>query len=48
MNDLGDCAPTWPNNKECSDGCPWDWIGDEICDEACLTEDCSQDDNDCE
>ena len=36
------------DEEECVSGCPWDWIGDGVCDEDCLTEKCYQDDGDCE
>ena len=43
-----------PNDEDpwgegyCNDGCPEWWIGDGICDQACLTDNCLQDEGDCD
>ena len=31
----------------CAAGCPWDWVGDGICDDVCNVADCLYDDGDC-
>ncbi|XP_068087207.1 N-acetylglucosamine-1-phosphotransferase subunits alpha/beta [Anabrus simplex] len=33
---------------DCSDSCPWSWIGDGSCDVSCNTSDCSFDGGDCD
>ena len=32
----------------CNEGCPITWIGDNICDQACLVDACNHDEGDCD
>ena len=34
--------------EECAPGCPVMWIGDDICDDSCLNDECDQDGGDCD
>ena len=44
-NDFGDCV--FPNNFECSMGCPWDYLGNGYCEESCNNDLCNFDAPDC-